>query len=311
MKSHLSIFTINLCILSTCIFFVKPTHVYVSNCTPLRFEVVINYEYSAGQNEILTLNKPQTIMPYDNLSDSQNMLLEINRFLPEGEHYYTIKLIHGTDKIYLKQKCISLSGKIVSDLGISLSSSCIQDPWHMNNQAQVKHEHLISIDGHIIVIVYYAYGNNGNEDIEYSFYENLPVTMEVKKRAVQCSKNLAYHLAVPIISGSTHLNIKVTELLKDAPHILNFSPEVLTQTQILQEIDHNAAYSSYFLQQSTHREETFTSEQMLIPYLANPLIKSKQCSLRPEQEISLRQPWVMPRRSFTAMTASPVITSEV
>jgi hypothetical protein len=280
----------------------KQTHVYVNNCTPLNFKVDIEYENLTGKKK-LNLDKPFFIQPYDNLSDPQNMVLKINRFLPEGEHYYTIKLIHGVDTLYLKQNCVSLSGAIISDLGISLSGPCIQDPWYMNDQAKKKHEHLLSIDGHTITVIYYAFGNNGNEDIKYSLYEKLPVPSELKKCAILCGKTLAYHLVLPIISGNAHLESKITKLLMNSVHVYNDSSSELMHTKSFLGLNPitKVVHTSYFLEQSLQQEECLTTAQpMLTPYLANPLIKLNQYETlyeplhRPNPETSLHE-WLAPR----------------
>jgi hypothetical protein len=284
----------------------------------LNFKVIIEYENSTGKK--LNIDKPFFIPPYNNLSDPQNMVLDINRFLPEGMHYYTIKLMHGVDTLYLKQNCISLSGTNISDLGISLSGPCIQDPWYMNEQAKEMHEHLLSIDGHTIVIVYYAFGSNGNEDIEYSFYEELPSPTEFKKHAILHGKTLAYHLALPVIAGNAHLETKVTELLMDSTHVYNDFSSELTHTRPPQGLDQKTRMirTSYFLEQSSQSEASLTDEQkMVVPYLANPVVKTKQSSAlyeplqRNEQETSPGQ-WFLSRTHHIPRTLTcPGITSEV
>ena len=202
-------------IISANILLGSPTRVYVRNCTPLRFDVTIDYEPSANISQTFFLKQAQSILPYD-ISDSKSVILEIDRSLPEGEYTYTIKLISGSETLYLKQKCICAPAQKESDLGISLASSCIQDPWYMNNQAKEKHEHLINVNGHTIIVIYYAYETApNNEDIEYSFYEQLPLSAEIKNQTTECGKSLSYRLALPI-----YTNKRIKETSGTLPYLL-------------------------------------------------------------------------------------------
>ena len=132
------------------------------------------------------------------MPEEKNMVLTIDRLLPRGEHVYTIKLIHGAETFYLKQKFISTSILQESGLGISFESTCLHDPWFMNNQAKERHEHLLSINGHTIVVVYYAYDSTNGQDIEYSLYEKFLPSIEQETHTRICGKTLTYSLAVPI-----------------------------------------------------------------------------------------------------------------
>jgi hypothetical protein len=176
-----------------------PTHVYVRNCTPLQFDISIDYEEADEHQQQAAKRSPMAITPYAT-PEEKNMVLSINRFLPQGEHLYTINLIHGTEKIYLKQKLISKSLDNKSELGISLASACLHDPWFMNSQAKERHEHLLTINGLTIVIVYYAYDNKNSEDIEYILYEKSAAPLNISEQIHLCSKSLAYSLAVPASS---------------------------------------------------------------------------------------------------------------
>lgn len=174
-----------------------PTHVYVRNCTPLRFELSIDYEGATHTPQNFWQKGTDTIAPYD-IPEEKNMVLSINRLLPQGEHLYTIKLIHGAETLYLKQKFISKSAQLQSELGISLESTCLHDPWFMNSQAKERHEHLLSINGHTIMVVYYAYDSDKSEDIEYTLYEKFSQPIEVATNTRLSGKTLAYSIAIPI-----------------------------------------------------------------------------------------------------------------
>lgn len=181
-----------------------PTHVYVNNCTSLRFEVSIEYE---GPYNIDTTfsNNSQLVLPY-HIPDEKSLLLAVNRLMPQGEHIYSIKLTHETNILYLKQKFISTNPDIKSDFGVSLASEHLQDPWFMNSQAKEKHERLLFINGHTIIVRYYAYDNDNNEDIEYTFYEKSSTTAETPDKTHTRSKNIAYSLTIPIASATHKYN---------------------------------------------------------------------------------------------------------
>lgn len=175
-----------------------PTHVYIRNCTSFHFDVSIEYEGTTSSDN-LGQKGIGTIAPFG-IPEEKNMVLAINRLLPQGEHFYTIKLVHGSEILYLKQKFISQSVHIESELGISIESVCLHDPWFMNSQAKERHEHMLSINGHTIVVVYYAYDTNESEDIEYTLYERFSPSLELTTHTRVYGKTLAYSLAIPIAS---------------------------------------------------------------------------------------------------------------
>lgn len=175
-----------------------PTHVYVSNCTNLQFDVSINYTGETGTINNFWQKETDIIMPFD-ITEKKKLVLTIDRLLPKGEHLYTIKLINGTETINLKQKFISTSMQAKSEFGISLESVCLHDPWFMNKQAKERHEHLVSINGHTIIVVYYAYDNNENcEDIEYIFYEKISQSPEEAIHGKPPHKRTTYSMPIPI-----------------------------------------------------------------------------------------------------------------
>lgn len=197
-----------------------PTQVYVRNCTPLRFDVSIDYDRITNTSDNYWQKGTETIAPFD-MPEEKNIVLSINRQLPEGEHNYTIKLSHGAEILYLKQKFISNSHDKNSEFGISIESICLQDPWFMNNQAKEKHEHLLSINGHTIVVVYYAYETDISKNIEYTLYEKFDLPKEITQQLNICGKCLTYSLAIPITLLSkdyAHSSI----LIKTLPKPLRF-----------------------------------------------------------------------------------------
>lgn len=189
----------------TCIFcgFIcaQPTHVFVKNCTPLQFDVSIEYKGIAeSQNTIALQEEKQTITPFA-VPEEKNMILAIPRELPAGEHIYTIKLTSELETISLKQKCISQSPYIESELGLSLESICLSDPWFMNNQAKQRHEHFLYINKHIIVIVYYSYDTKTGEDVDYILYEKIDPSFQQPYPSSPCKKIAKSSFAIPIFSS--------------------------------------------------------------------------------------------------------------
>lgn len=245
-----------------------PTHVYVRNCTPLRFEVSIDYEGATNPQQNFCQNGASTIAPYD-LPEEKNMVLEIDRLMTAGEHIYTIKLINGAEILYLKQKLVCKSAQTESELGISLASACLHDPWFMNSQAKERHEHLLSINGRNIVVVYYAYDNNNNEDIEYTLYERLPASLDVTNQVRICSKTLAYSLSIPV-NPSSCTKAQPYELINIAPKTIQPLGKAIMATKSHQAMhkDHSTLSMPSHLALNTHSNKwRITDLQKIITFV--------------------------------------------
>lgn len=144
------------------------TSIYVHNNTHFEFDVLLKYEGALflGLNNIGAKN----LMPY-NISSQPEPIINIPRFLPVGEHLFTIKLHSGTEDINFKQKLISKNDKSPSELGITVESICMRQPWVMNDQAKYTHQQIISFGGTMIVVTYYIKDQNDHEDIIYTLAE--------------------------------------------------------------------------------------------------------------------------------------------
>lgn len=184
----------------------QPTHVFVKNCTPLQFNVSIEYTgIEEQQNPIAIQEVKQIITPFA-IPEEKSMILAIPRELPIGEHIYTIKLTSGLETIYLKQKCISKNPYIESELGLSLESTCLSDPWFMNNQAKQRHEHFLCINNHIIVIVYYSYDTKTGEDVDYILYEKIDPYFQPTYPSSPYNKIVKSSFAIPVFSSKLKKN---------------------------------------------------------------------------------------------------------
>ena len=253
-----------ICFIVPCMIVTIPTHVYVRNCTPLRFEIAIDYEGSTSTKQNFWHKGTDTITPYY-MPEEQNMVLAIDRLLPQGEHLYTIKLVHGAETLYLKQKFISQNAQKESELGISLESTCLHDPWFMNSQAKERHEHLLSMNGHTIVIVYYAYDNNNNEDIEYILYEKVPPSTEIATHTHVSRKNLDYSLAIPVIPSCATPN--------QQPSLINIMPKPLQYLA-------RTILASKQVQSTSHDTSSFAS-----PVTQNSHTHTHECDIQSSQKI--------------------------
>ena len=102
----------------------------------------------------------------------------------------------------------------------------------MNNQAKERHEHLLSINGHTIVIIYYAYDSDASEDIEYTLYEKFSPPIEASTQTRICGKTLACSLAIPIASASL-ANLNRHTLVNIFPKPLQYLARTILSTKKL------------------------------------------------------------------------------
>jgi hypothetical protein len=192
--------------------YAQPTHVFVKNYTSLRFDVSVEYSGPADLERTEALQVREQIDPLA-FSEDRSMILAIPRELPVGEHIYTIKLTSGLEVLYLKQKCISHSCELESELGLSLESLHVCDPWFMNHQAKQRHEHFLYSNKHTFVIVYYAYDTPAGEDIDYVLYENIDPFMPRSTSSSYIKKLIKSSIVIPVLSSKATKFVSLLPLL--------------------------------------------------------------------------------------------------
>jgi len=270
--------------------YAQPTHVFVKNCTPLQFNVSIEYKGIAETHNVIPLHEEKQIITPFAIPEEKNMILAIPRELPAGEHIYTIKLTSGLDTISLKQKCISKNPYIESELGLSLESICLSDPWFMNNQAKQRHEHFLHINNHVIVIVYYSYDTTTGEDVDYILYEKMDPSYQPKRTYTQYRKKIKGSVAVPIFLSKIK---KYNPLfpLSYVPHSLH----ALTKRSLV--TNHTSATPSYPLSRSII-EQSEASLSLLYNFKNSPSLNV----LKDEEETlatNLRTPLLVAHTQYS------------
>lgn len=255
----------------------QPTHVYVRNCTPLRFDISIKYESAHDKACNFCQKSINTIAPFD-IPTEKNMVLSIDRLLPQGEHLYTIQLMYGVETLNLKQKLISISDTVESELGVSLESMCLHDPWFMNSQAKERHEHLLTINGHTIIVVYYAYDTDNGEDIAYTLHEKFELSAELATQAHLLGKKHAYSIAIPVILRPL-TNSSNPRLRHSVPSTLQHLMGVLLSSKKFISISHD----SLVLLARKYQSSNFSASGLPDAYKISRVVEHKHELMHEEQ----------------------------